>query len=758
MQCTEKLGKTGGFCLMLCLIWTVVIVVITSVTLVAHHRSVILEAENEARDYFRLNYYYRAWGARLGGVYAAADKVEPNPYLTIPSRDVTTTDGKRLTLVNPAYMTRMVFNDIRKSSADPVVSKLTSLKPTNPENAPDSWEREALTAFEGKVIKEKSQVTEIDGKPYLRLISRFVTEQPCLKCHAQHGYKLDDIRGGISIAIPLKEYLEGEKRVRAYISSGYLFLWMLGCGGIVFATRRRAVYEKQLVHSEEKFRTMCDWTQDWEYWTDPSGNMMYVSPSCEQITGYTPDEFIRDRELVTSLVHSDDRDRYEKHHLTALSEIHGSEELEFRIIKRDGTVRWVHHLCRPVDLGNNNKGRRVSNRDISEQKRQTEERRQLEQQMMHTQKLESLGVMAGGIAHDFNNILTSIVGNADIAMMRTSPESVIIENLKKIEEGAMRATDLAKQLLAYSGKGKFVVEPLDLNRLIEDMVHLLQVSISKKALLRFHFSDNLPSVEGDATQLRQVIMNVVINASDAIGNKSGVIAISTGCIECDRKYLKGVWMEENIPEGLYVYLEIADSGCGMDKETVAKIFDPFFTTKFTGRGLGMAAVLGIIRGHRGAIKVYSEPGKGTTFKVLLPAGERPAKIFNVDAVDPDWRGEGIVLLVDDEDTVCAVGSEMLKMLGFNAVTAADGCEALEKYKEVKGVRCVILDLTMPHMDGEQTFRELRKLNPEVKVIMSSGYNEHEINQKFAGKGLAGFIQKPYKLSTLKEVIMKALTE
>jgi PAS domain S-box-containing protein len=740
------------------MVWTVIIAVISIISLVAHHNDTIREAESEARDYFRLNYFYRAWGARMGGVYAPIDKIEPNPYLTVPDRDVTTTDGKRLTLINPAYMTRLVFEDVMKSSDNPIVSKLTSLKPLNPLNEPDQWERAALLEFEKGVITERSQRTTINGKPYVRLITRFVTEKPCLKCHAHQGYRLDDIRGAISIAVPLVDYISGENRSRSYILSGYLIMWALGCGGILYSTRRRAKYEKQLLQSEEKFRTVCDWTQDWEYWTSTSGAMLYVSPSAFEITGYAPDDFINDSGLVARIVHPDDRDSFESHRREVLADIHGAEELEFRVIRRDGELRWIHHLCRPVYSGDDNRGRRASNRDITEQKRQAEERRLFEQQMMHTQKLESLGVLAGGIAHDFNNILTSIVGNADIALMRTPSESLITENLKKIEKGAMRATDLAKQLLAYSGKGRFVVEPLDINRLIEEMIHLLEVSISKKAILRYNLSENLPSVEGDATQLRQIIMNIVINASDAIGDKSGVIAISTGCIDCDRNYLKGVWIEDGIPEGLYVYLEIADTGCGMDRETVSKIFDPFFTTKFTGRGLGMAAVLGIVKGHSGAIKVYSEPGKGTTFKVLLPAGERPAVIFNVDQNASDWKGYGKVLLVDDEETVCAIGSDMLRILGFEVITAADGNEALSRYKETQGLRCVILDLTMPHKDGEQTFRELRMLDPEVRVIMSSGYNEHEINQKFAGKGLSGFIQKPYKLSTLKEVLQNALAE
>ena len=392
--------------------------------------------------------------------------------------------------------------------------------------------------------------------------------------------------------------------------------------------------------------------------------------------------------------------------------------------------------------------------DITEQKRVEEDRVQLERQLLHAQKLESLGVLAGGIAHDFNNILMTIIGNADLALMRINRESPGVENLHKIEQAARRAADLAKQMLAYSGKGKFFVEQLDLNCLLEEMLHMLEVSISKKAVLRLNLHDPLPSVDADATQLRQIIMNLVINASEAIGDKSGLIAITTGCMDCDRSYLKNVWLEENLSDGLYVYLEIADTGCGMDRETMAKIFDPFFTTKFTGRGLGMAAVLGIVRGHKGAIKIYSELKKGTTFKILLPASTRPQKIFNHDSQADDWQGSGTVLLVDDEETVRSIGKEMLRELGFTVITAGDGREAVDTFKQNPDIAFVILDLTMPHMDGEQCFRELRQLKPDIKVIMSSGYNEQEVTQRFIGKGLAGFVQKPYKLSVLMEAIKK----
>jgi PAS domain S-box-containing protein len=393
-------------------------------------------------------------------------------------------------------------------------------------------------------------------------------------------------------------------------------------------------------------------------------------------------------------------------------------------------------------------------RDITERKRVEEERRQFEQKLQHTQKLESLGVLAGGIAHDFNNILTSIIGNTDLALMRANPESPVVENLRRIETSASRAADLARQMLAYSGKGRFVVAEIDLNNLIEEMVHMLEVSISKKSHLRLNLSKSLRTIKADATQMHQVVMNLVINASEAIGDREGVISITTGCMNCDRRYLGNVWLDDHLEEGAYVYFEISDSGCGMDKETQSKIFDPFFTTKFTGRGLGMAAVMGIIRGHRGAIKIYSEVGQGTTFKVLFPASSELA--VNADAGLPEhtWRSSGKALLVDDEETVRTIGTDMLRELGFQVLTASDGRQALELFNCHPDISFVLLDLTMPVLDGEQTFRELRNINPDVKVIMTSGYNEQDVTQKFVGKGLAGFVQKPYKLSALRETIVK----
>jgi CheY-like chemotaxis protein len=294
------------------------------------------------------------------------------------------------------------------------------------------------------------------------------------------------------------------------------------------------------------------------------------------------------------------------------------------------------------------------------------------------------------------------------------------------------------------------VQAVDLRELVEEMLHLLQVSISKKAVLQFHFATGLPAVEADATQLRQIIMNLIVNASEAIGDRSGVIAVITGAVYCDASYLRDVMGAPNLQPGLYVSLEVSDSGCGIDRAALPRIFDPFYSTKFTGRGLGLAAVVGILRSHKAGIKVYTEPGKGSCFKLLFPPSTSSAQPLAPAASSTvGWKGTGTVLLADDEETVRALGRRMLEKLGFRVIDAQDGKEALAAFAEHRDeIRCVILDLTMPHLDGEACFREMRRLSPDVRVLLSSGYNEQEVISRFVGKGLAGFVQKPYTLSDL----------
>jgi PAS domain S-box-containing protein len=399
--------------------------------------------------------------------------------------------------------------------------------------------------------------------------------------------------------------------------------------------------------------------------------------------------------------------------------------------------------------------------DITERSEAEEERRRLEFQMQQTQKLESLGVLAGGIAHDFNNLLVGIIGHTDLALAELDLDSPVVENLSQIENAARRAADLAKHMLAYSGGGTFTVQPLELSSLVEEMAHLLSSSVSKKVTLRPCLADDLPSIEADATQVGQVVMNLVTNASDAIGDNEGAIHLKTGLRTCDREYLNEGYFGENLPVGDYVYLEVSDSGDGMDAETLRRMFEPFFTTKFTGRGLGLATVMGIARGHKAALRVSSELGHGTRFTVLFPACDRPESALQevTPAIDDTRNGKGTVLVVDDEEMVRRLAEVALERMGYEVILANDGQEGVDLFRE-RGdeVDAVLLDMTMPRMNGDEAYEAMQAIDPEVRVVLTSGYTEQDATQHIGASSLAGFLQKPFKIAALSEAIQKAITQ
>lgn len=397
--------------------------------------------------------------------------------------------------------------------------------------------------------------------------------------------------------------------------------------------------------------------------------------------------------------------------------------------------------------------------EIEERKKATKERLELEEQVQHAQKLESLGVLAGGIAHDFNNLLVSIMGHADLGRLRVPEGAPVVKNLEAIASTAQRAAELCKQLLAYSGKGRFVLDILDLSHEMQEIGQLLEVSVSKKTRLNYQFKENLPRTEGDRTQIRQIFMNLLTNASESLGGATGTVTIGTGEMWCDREYLETTVVDDELPEGQFVYVEVADTGSGMSTETQDRIFDPFFTTKFTGRGLGLAAVLGIIRGHKGAIKIHSVPDQGTTIRVLLPASSKELVKPPAPPSTSTTSFSGLALLVDDECEVRDVAEMMLVHMGFEVLVAIDGREALRLYDERRDeVSLVLCDLLMPNMDGSELFQALRKRDKDVCVIMSSGYNEQDVCQRHVGDGPSGFIQKPYRLAELTKVIESVLRD
>jgi len=393
--------------------------------------------------------------------------------------------------------------------------------------------------------------------------------------------------------------------------------------------------------------------------------------------------------------------------------------------------------------------------DLSERKHNQEERERLHAQLLQVQKLESLGVLAGGIAHDFNNLLTAILGSASAAVLDLPPESPARHDLDNVILASRRAANLTRQLLAYSGKGHFEVRPIDLSAHVRELSNLLETTISKKVELRLELTKDLPRVAADVAQMQQIVMNLVINGAEAIGDQRGTVLVATGLQVIDDFYVQSLFSSEGIVSGTYVYLEVHDTGVGMDEETKVRIFDPFFTTKFTGRGLGLAAVLGIVRGHKGAIQVSSSPGKGTTFKVFFPACDAPAARPSPEFAG--FRAEGLALVIDDDQGVREAAGRLLEHFGFRVVQAVDGRNGVEVFRQhASEVVVVLLDMTMPEMNGEETFREIRRIRADMPVILSSGYNEIEATRRFTEKGLAGFLQKPFTPQELGQKLAAAL--
>ena len=486
---------------------------------------------------------------------------------------------------------------------------------------------------------------------------------------------------------------------------------------------------------------------NWE-WDLPTGEVQW-SEQMFRIMGFEASVSPSLKSIIAR-THPDDRPAFGR----ALRRLRVGRQvppLEFRAVLADGSLRFFHSLLE-VERGAD--GRPLCLRGTVQD---VTGRRNTEEAFRQAQKMESLGVLAGGIAHDFNNLLSAIGGNLELAQMNLGPEGPA-PFFAKIEKILKRASDLTHQMLAYSGKGRLVVKKLNLNQIAEEMPHLLDVSISKRVVLEYRFHPELPPIEADGAQLQQVIMNLVTNASESIGDRDGTITLSTGTEFLAAPHEQVESHGWALLPGPYVTLEVADTGCGMSPETRRRLFDPFFTTKFSGRGLGLSAMLGILRGHSAGIRIRSREGEGSSFKLYFPAS--PAGAPQPAPGAPAPRGAaagGSILLVDDEPDILEATAELLTAMGFAVVPARDGVEALERLQAAPGeFAMVLMDLTMPRMDGREAFHLMRARVPGLKVVLCSGYNEVEVAKDFPHGDLSGFLQKPYTMQMLRDVVQQAL--
>jgi len=504
--------------------------------------------------------------------------------------------------------------------------------------------------------------------------------------------------------------------------------------------------EAMLRESEKKYRELADLLPQPIFECDASGRITLANQEAFQCYGYTEEDLSRGVSLWETVVPEEREKATEvmSDRMKAGSRGGG----EYNVRRKDGSIFQAQIYSAPVWREGKPAGLRGVIIDISDRKRAEAERDALEVQVRHAQKLESLGFLAGGIAHDFNNLLMSALGNLELALQNLSMngENNVGGLIERARKAALKAADLTGQLLAYSGRTALIMESLSLSSLVEELEPLLELSVSKKCSLRFDLSKDIPLIYGDPVQLRQVVVNLAINGSEALGKEEGQVRIVTG-----KK-------KENDRE--WPYLEVVDTGCGMDKATKEKIFDPFFSTKFLGRGLGLAAVAGIVRSHGAMVEVESEVGKGSRFRIFFPPfqGEREQPEGSQVSTNPLWRGEGLILLVEDERDVREVTFEMLESLGFQPLTASNGLEALDLFATPGlNFRAVLLDLTMPKMDGAETFREIRRRGWETPVIVCSGFSGDETRRRFGEEQPNGYLQKPFSLISLRDSLQKTLS-
>ncbi len=521
----------------------------------------------------------------------------------------------------------------------------------------------------------------------------------------------------------------------------------------------RSAAELALQKSNERYRVVSELGSDLAFGlrVDPQGEVhdSWATDAFSRITGYTLAELKGTGWLA--LLDPEDRERARRQFQSFLAE--NTREVEVDLVAKTGRIVSLLaglRVTRDADDG----GLRVvgAARDITQAKRAEADRRKLELHVHEAERLESLALLTGGVAHDFNNLLVVILGNSRMALADAPPDSPLASRLARIRAAAQLGAGLTEQMLAYSGKSEIALKSLDLSDLVEEMADLLRASVSEQCRLELDMAPRA-RVEGDTIQLRQVVLNLVTNASEALRDGAGALFVRTGRVELDEADLAALSGGEGLLAGAHVFLEVADDGHGMDAATQKHIFEPFFTTKFSGRGLGLAGVLGIVRAHRGVVQVRSEVGIGTSIRVLLP---QPEPVFAAAQVAPAADAQtlcsGTILVVDDQDYVVEVAQAFLERAGYRVITAGGGAAAIECFRE-RGheIDAVLLDLAMPDTSGEEVLAAMRRIRPDVCVIISTGYNSDAASQRIAASGVAGFVRKPYEPEEILEQVARALS-
>ncbi len=747
------------------IVWTLLIMLSVGWNLSLLRAQAVGLATQEARANWNKDQAFRRWATRHGGLYVRPDeRTPPNPYLShLPYRDVETTDGVKLTLMNPAYMMSQMTKEFEEMYG--IKGRITGKVLLNPANKPDAWELAALERFdEGE--KEVTELSDIEGAPYLRLMKPMIMRPGCVACHGHLGFKVGDIRGGVSISIPLLPYMLAEKSSRNFLLASHAGIWGLGLLGIGFfaqRSRQRAI-EQRLVDKtlsrstavikerEQQISDLLNSTAEGIYGLDMEGNCTLANPACVELLGFTSADELIGKNMHALIHHShEDGSVYELDRcgiyksFKTNSEIHCNTEVFWRA---DGSCFPVEYWAYPILRDDKVSGTVVTFIDISERLR-------TEQILRRSQKMDALGQLTGGIAHDFNNQLGIVSGYLEILEENNEDNQKARQWIAASRKATRRCVDLTRQLLNFSRQQQVNTELIDFSREMNELRELIQRTVTPAVEVIYDIAEDLWPVKTSRGDLEDALLNLVINARDAMP-EGGTLTISM----CNKVLSKHEFGNEEIQPGDYVVIAVSDSGSGIPRDIQEHIFDPFFSTKEVGKGtgLGMSMVYGFVKRNRGCINLYSEPGEGTRINMYFPRGvegdAQQAENRKKEKMEARGRNE-TVLVVEDEAHLRELALEILDSRGYRALSAENGDTAIDILRGEAHIDLLFCDIVMPGgMNGYQVAEQAGALRPGIKVQLTSGLADiASVNTQQTESGL-NILQKPYSRSDLINCINK----
>lgn len=756
----------SNYLISLLVLWSTLISASVSSNLYQNQQDTIAKAKIEARTIFRHNIAYRKWSTMHGGIYTKiTEKNKDNPHylyeLEGPKKEVS------FAIIDPAQVTRQAYEVLHNQAPNlAAISRTVSLDYQNtadPYDEPDAWEALSLQDLEAGKIEEASTVTTINNAPYLRLLTPYIIDRGCIKCHS-HDFTIGNVRGGMSVAVPMLPYYETAVQSERTTIITHLLLWLLGCVAIVKFSNAFKRYRTTIIESEKKFRIVSEFAYNFEYWLGQDNTLVFISPSCQDLTGYSREEFITNPKLLETMIHPDDQSAF-------LSQIHTNSSHSFtsapaRIIKKDGEIRWFTHTVTPIYVDGEYLGRRGSSIDVTEQKK-------LEERLLHSKQLECMGQFAGGIAHDFNNVLGSINTFAHLLNEEIKDtNSTATDYIKYIKIASKLGKNLTSNLLSFGKKQIIESQKTSLKKIIFNISDILKSLVDESFIYSFDLTDDDYEIAADPHQLEQILINLCTNARDAMPN-GGAITITTKYLALDHEITGNL---ELIPADNYMVLTVSDNGHGIKPENIKKICEPFFTTKSSakGTGLGLSIIFNIVKQHKAFMDVESVVHQGTTFSIYIKTTGLPFAFTGASAVAvkdsapvvqaaatremvnlpssmeaKKDRHHKTILLADDDELIRKALQVQLEHHGYKVIQANNGKKAIGLFLDQQNtIDLSILDVVMPQRNGKEVYDIIRTNNPKALVLFVSGNIGNIITEEMIRQEGLHFIQKPIDFELL----------